>query len=141
MWEEGPNEVTGYQYDASQSVMNAGELDPSSDSDFPGPSGVFKLIPEEFWRTIDVADPAPVFLHEAYSAHIEKWVQTVPSPSQEVAIIGKVRDSVMELVDQRLAAEPRAFPVSPTVTAPEHTAHGPAITGRCIVLQPAAAYA
>jgi hypothetical protein len=47
-----------------------------------------------------------------------------------------VRGAVMQLVEARLAADPRAFSASPTVTTTEPSRQGMAVVGRSVVLRP-----
>jgi hypothetical protein len=113
LWVEPPNAMQGWEGEVDQSVMDAGEIEPNAASHFPGPTGAFRLLSEEHWRTMAAGhgqSPAPVFLHESWAADLEKWVNPLPSAAQEAAVVGKVRDAVMELVDSRLATNPEAFP-------------------------------
>jgi hypothetical protein len=133
MWATGPNAVEGWQLDVDQEVLDAGEFEPEN---IPAPAGTFRLMPEEFWRTIGMDDPMPIFLHESYEANIEKWIKPLSAGDSEVAVVGEVRDAVIELVNQRLSADPRATSISSTVTSTEMTPQGRAVVGRCIVLRP-----
>jgi hypothetical protein len=81
-------------------------------------------------------DPVPTFLHESYEAILEKWVNSLPDAAAEVAIVARVRDAVIQLVETRLWADPEALSVSPTVTTTEPTRQGMAVVGRCVVLRP-----
>jgi hypothetical protein len=136
MWVDSEGALQGYEGDVDQSVMDAGEFEPNAASNFPGPSGTFHAVPREYWAAMNMEDPAPTFLHESYSAHVQKWIEFVPHPAQEAAIVGKVRDAVMELVDSRIAANPKTLTVSPTVTATKEVNGTRAIVGRAIVIQP-----
>jgi hypothetical protein len=130
----------GLSGDVPRSVLDNGRIEPKPSHAFPGPQGAFKLLPEEYWRTLAAGfdqAPAPVFLHESFEARLEKWVQPIRDASRKVAVVGEVRDAVTTLVDSRITADPQAFSVTPTVTSTEETNHGTAVVGRCVVLRPA----
>jgi hypothetical protein len=137
VWVEPPHAVHGLGAEVDDSVLERGTLELSGDSEFPGPAGRYGLLPEELWRTMDPDDPAPIFLHESYEAGLERWVNSLPDAAVEVAIVARVRDAVMQLVETRLAADPEALSVSPTVTTTEPTKQGMAVIGRCVILRPA----
>ena len=66
----------------------------------------------------------------------------VPATAATVYRVGSVSKlftdiAVMQLVESRLAADPRAFSVSATVTTTEPTSQGMAVVGRCVLLSPA----
>ncbi len=136
-WVESGDDVRGYQGDIPQRFLDQGRVEPDP-AGLPGPAGTFRLIPEELWRTLDVGDSALVFLHESYRASIEKWVESVPQPSQEAAVIGKVRDAVGQLAESRIAAHPGSLIVGDVVTSPEQFRGAHSIIGRAIVISPAA---
>jgi hypothetical protein len=137
LWVEEPHAMHGVLGEADQSVLDHGEIEPRAVSDFPGPPGAYRRLPEELWRTMWPDDPTPVFLHESYEVGMERWMNSLPDAAAEVAIVARVRDAVMHLVEARLAADPRAFSASPTVTTTESTIQGMAVVGRCVVLRPA----
>jgi hypothetical protein len=137
LWVEPPHAVQAIEAEADQSVVDRGAIQPSAAAGFPGPAGSYGLLPEEYWRTMEPSDPAPVFLHESYEALLEKWVNSLPDAAAEVNIVARVRDAVMQLVETRLAADPEAVSVSPTVTTTEPTPEGMAVVGRCVLLRPA----
>jgi hypothetical protein len=140
LWVEPPSAMQGWEGEAEPSVMDAGELEPNVASNFPGPAGKFRLLPEEHWRTLAAGhgqSPAPVFLHEHYKADMEKWVNSLPDAAQEFTIIARVRDAVSRMVDTRITSNPQAFSACPTVTSTEPTHDGVAVVGRCVVLRPA----
>lgn len=112
-------------------------IDRVPDDGAPRPAGRYRLLPEEIWRTVAPDQPAPVFLHEGYEAMLERWVNSLPDAAVEVAIVARVRDAVMQLVETRLAADPGAFSASPTITTTEPTPQGMAVVGRSVVLRPA----
>jgi hypothetical protein len=106
LWVEPPSAMQGWEGEVEQSVMDAGEIEPNAASNFPGPAGAFRLLPEEHWRTLAAGhgqSPAPVFLHESYDAALEKWVNPLPDAAEKAAVVAKVRDAVVELVESRLA--------------------------------------
>ncbi|WP_344689526.1 hypothetical protein [Blastococcus jejuensis] len=141
LWVNPPRSMQGWDADTHQGILDQGWIAPSPADRFPGPPGRYNLIPEEHWRTVTVGhgDPqVPIFLHESWESRGEKWVQSIPDAADEVAMIAKVRDAVMKLVDSRLAANPAAFPAGPTVTSTEPTPAGIAVIGRCVVLEPTA---
>lgn len=138
LWVDPPMAMQGWEVEVDRSLLETGRIEPQPDS-FPGPAGSYLLLPEEQWRTLAVQQgesPAPTFVHESYSARLEKWVQSVPDAVDEIAIIARVRDAVTELAETRVAADPAAFSVGPTVTSTEPTPQGIAIVGRCLILQP-----
>ncbi|CCH87987.1 protein of unknown function [Modestobacter italicus] len=137
MWVEGSREIRGYQGDVDSAVLQQGWIEPNAASEFPGPSGKFRLMPPEHWETIDKEDPAPIFLHESYVSRIEKWIQPISNRVEEVRAIAKVRDAVIALVDSRVEADPRVIPVSSTVTTKERSQHRTAVVGRAVVISPA----
>ena len=138
MWVESGDDVRGYQADIPQRFLDQGTVEPSPAS-FPGPPGPFHLLPEELSLTIDREDPAPVFLHESYRANIEKWLQPIRSLSEEAGAAGRARDAVIELVNSRLATNPKTLTVSKTVTSTEQVSGGLAVVGRAVVISPATA--
>jgi hypothetical protein len=137
LWVEPPHALRAIEAEADHSVVDRRAIQPSAAAGFPGPAGSYELLPEEYWRTMEPGDPAPVFLHEAYEALLEKWVNSLPDAAAEVSIVARVRDAVMQLVETRLAADPEAISVSPTVTTTEPTPQGMAVVGRCVLLRPA----
>ena len=137
VWVEPGHAVRGVEAEVHDSAVQRGALEPDADSDFPGPAGRYELLPEELWRTMHPDDPAPIFLHESYEAGLERWVNSLPDAAAEVTIVARVRDAVMQLVETRLAADPEAISVSPTVTTTEPTKQGMAVIGRCVILRPA----
>jgi hypothetical protein len=136
-WVDPSSELQGVEAEVPEDVLERGVIEPRGTDGFPGPSGVYRLLLEEVWRTMVPHDPAPIFLHESYEAHLERWVNSLPDAAAEVAIVARVRDAVMQLVETRLAADPRAFSASPTVTTTEPTHAGMAVVGRSVVLRPA----
>ncbi|WP_448624919.1 hypothetical protein [Geodermatophilus sp. URMC 64] len=137
LWVEPPRGVRAIEAEADRSLLDRRAIEPRAAAGFPGPTGSYGLLPEECWRTMEPQDPAPVFLHESYEAVLEKWVNSLPDAAAEVSIVARVRDAVMQLVETRLAADPAAISVSPTVTTTEPTPQGMAVVGRCVVLRPA----
>jgi hypothetical protein len=137
LWVVPPERLVGLTAAADESVLGRGVVESSSVPGFPGPPGRHRLVPDEVWRTLIPEDPAPVLLHEAYEVLLEKWVNSLPDAAAEVAIVVRVRDAVVQLVETRLAAEPQAFSVSPTVTTTEPTPQGMAVVGRSVLLRPA----
>src|SRR3954453_10166058 len=137
LWVQPPRTMHGLEAEVSDDVLDRPSLDPAAAGDFPGPSGSFLRLPEEVWRTIEPDDPVPIFLHESYEAHLERWVNSLPDAAAEGAIVARVRDAVMQLVETRLAGDPEAVSASPTVTTTEPTPRGMAIIGRSVVLRPA----
>jgi hypothetical protein len=137
IWAEPPNELQGWEADADEKLLEQGFIEFGGECDFAGPSGRYTLLSEEIWRTMVPHDPAPMFLHDSYQAVLEKWVNSLPDAANEVAIVAKVRDAVIHLVESRLAADPTAFSASVTVTTTEPTAQGMAVVGRCVLLSPA----
>jgi hypothetical protein len=135
-WVESSSDLQGVEAEIGEDVLEHGAIEPRVAGGFPGPSGSYRLLTEEVWRTMVPHDPAPIFLHEAYEAHLEKWVNSLPDAAAEVTIVARVRDAVMQLVETRLAADPRAFSASPTVTTTEPTSGGMAVVGRSVVLRP-----
>jgi hypothetical protein len=135
-WVDPPHDLQGVEAEASEDVLEHGAIEPPAAGGFPGPAGSYRLLTEEVWRTIVPHDPAPIFLHESYEAHLEKWVNSLPDAAAEVTIVTRVRDAVMQLVETRLAADPQAFSASPTVTTTEPTHQGMAVVGRSVVLRP-----
>lgn len=136
MWVGASREICGYQGDVDPTVLQQGWIEPNAASEFPGPSGKFRLMPPEHWGTIDREDPAPIFLHESYVSRIEKWIQPISNRAEEVRAIAEVRDAVIALVDSRVAADPRVIPVSSTVTTTESMQHRTAVVGRAVVISP-----
>jgi hypothetical protein len=128
--------LVGVATEVDDGVLARGAIEPDPASGFPGPAGRYHLLGEEFWRTMEPEDPAPTFLHESYEALLEKWVNSLPDAAAEVTIVARVRDAVMQLVESRLAADPRAISASPTVTTTEPTRQGMAVVGRSVVLRP-----
>jgi hypothetical protein len=137
LWVEQPIGLHGVQGEADQDVLDHSAIEPLAGSEFPGPPGAYRRLPEELWRTMYPDDPTPVFLHESYEVGMERWVNSLPDAAAEVAIVARVRDAVMQLVEARLAADPQAFSASPTVTTTEPTIQGMAVIGRCVVIRPA----
>ncbi len=137
LWIDVENARHEYEGEVEQSVMAAGEIAPNAASNFPGPAGTFRLLPEEAWRTWNGQDPAPVFLHESWQAHIEKWAQPIPELSHEAEAVTRARKAVEHQVDGRVAENPRSH-TSWTVTRTEQTPQGLAVVGRCVVLRPTA---
>jgi hypothetical protein len=135
LWVESPNSMKGWEVDVDPSFLDEGRIEPDPGS-FPGPPGIFHRLPDEHCWTLEPQDPAPTFLHESYQVHLERWMNSVPDAAEEVAIVAKVRDAVIQLVDSRLAAEPDAFSAGPTVTSTEPTSQGIAVVGRCVILRP-----
>ncbi len=136
MWVDPPNVLKGYAGDVDKEVLDRGEIAPNAASKFPGPTGMFRLMPEEHWRWIDPEDPAPIFLHETWISRIEKWVQPISGPGEDVRAVSAVRDAVMQMVDSRLISEPRTLTLTPTHTSTERVGKGFAVVGRCILLSP-----
>ncbi|MGY1740191.1 MULTISPECIES: hypothetical protein [unclassified Blastococcus] len=136
VWVEPPQDLAGVVAEVPESVVAQRAIEPSPGTGFPGPPGRYGLLHEELWRTMDPEDPAPVFLHEAYEAGLERWVNVLPDASAEVAVVARVRDAVMQLVETRLAADPEAFSASPTVTTTEPSSRGMVVVGRSVVLHP-----
>ena len=137
LWVEAPGAVQGVDAETEERSLDQDSIELGADCAFPGPSGSYKLLPEEIWRTMDPHDPAPTFLHESYRAVLEKWMNSLPDAVDEVAIVARVRDAVIQLVETRLAADPRAVSASMTVTTTEPTGQGIAVIGRCVLLVPA----
>jgi hypothetical protein len=137
LWVESPGALHGVQAEADDSVLRHRAIEPPAASGFPGPPGTYRQLPEEVWRTMYPDDPMPAFLHASYEAGMERWVNSLPDAAAEVAIVARVRDAVMQLVEARLAADPQAFSASPTVTTTEPTIQGMVVVGRCVILRPA----
>jgi hypothetical protein len=137
LWVEPPDALLGVVADVDNVVLRRGAIEAHPTSGFPGPPGHYGLLSEEFWRTLAPDDPLPVLLHESYEALLEKWVNSLPDAAAEVAIVARVRDAVMRLVETHLAADPKALSASPTVTTTEPTHQGMAVVGRSVVLRPA----
>ena len=137
LWVEPARTLRGLEAEADDSLLDRESIDPGAAGEFPGPSGSFALLSEEIWRTLTPDDPVPIFLHESYEAHLERWVNSLPDAAAEVAIVARVRDAVMRLVETRLEADPEAISASPTVTTTEPTHQGMAVVGRSVVLRPA----
>ncbi|RBY75652.1 hypothetical protein DQ239_16390 [Blastococcus sp. TF02-09] len=135
-WIEPPDELAGVVAEVAGAALAAGVVEPRAGTGFPGPPGRYRLLPEELWRTMGADDPVPVFLHESYEAGLERWTSILPDAAAEVAIVARVRDAVMHLVQTRLAADPEAFSASPTVTTTEPSPRGMVVVGRSVVLQP-----
>jgi hypothetical protein len=131
--------LVGVEVEADDRVLARGVIEPDPASGFPGPPGRYRLLGAEFWRTMEPEDPAPTLLHESCEALLEKWVNSLPDAAAEVAIVARVRDAVVQLVESRLAADPRAISASPTVTTTEPTRQGMAVVGRAVVLRPSRA--
>jgi hypothetical protein len=136
VWVEEPRDLAVVVAEVDDAVMVGSAIEPSAETGFPGPSGRYGLLSEELWRTMDPSDPAPIFLHESYEAGLERWVNALPDAAAEVAIVARVRDAVMQLVETRLAADPRAFSASPTVTTTEPSSRGMVVVGRSVILRP-----
>jgi hypothetical protein len=137
LWVEPPQVLHGLEAEVDDSALDRGAMVTSAASGFPGPSGRYQLLPDEFSRTMGPDDPRPTFLHESYEAGLERWVNSLPDAAAEVAIVARVRDAVIQLVETRLAADPQALSASPTVTTTEPTNQGMAVVGRCVILRPA----
>ena len=138
LWVEPPDALRGWEAEVSDQLLERGSIELVPELGLPGPSGTYRLLPEELWRTMHPHDPVPTFLHESYEGFLEKWVNSLPDAADEVAIVGRVRDAVIQLVESRLAADPKAVPASVTVTTTEPTPQGMAVVGRCVVLRPSA---
>ncbi|HET6393592.1 MAG TPA: hypothetical protein VFG13_12290 [Blastococcus sp.] len=136
VWVEPPQDLAGVVAEVDDALAAGSAIEPGAGTGFPGPSGRYGLLPPELWRTMEPDDPAPVFLHEAYEAGLEKWVNALPDAAAEVAIVARVRDAVMQLVETRLAADPGAFSASPTVTTTEPSSRGMVVVGRSVILRP-----
>jgi hypothetical protein len=139
LWVEPPHALLGVEAGVDDALLDRRVIESGMAADFPGPSGRYVLLAEEIWRTLTPDEPVPVFLHEAYEAALEKWVNSLPDAAAEVAIVARVRDAIMQLVETRLAGDPQAVSASPTVTTTEPTPQGMAVVGRCVVLRPARA--
>jgi hypothetical protein len=136
VWVVPPHVLQGMEAETDDPLIDQESIELSDGCQFPGPSGRYRLVPEEVWRTMDPHDPAPTFLHESYQAVLEKWMNSLPDAANEVAIVARVRDAVIQLVESRLAGDPRAVSASMTVTTTEPTPDGIAVVGRCVVLVP-----
>jgi hypothetical protein len=136
LWVDPPRQLQGYQADVQDQVLADREITPH-EAHFPGPTGTYRLVDEETWRWLEPADPAPVFVHEDWRLNFEKWVQPIPDPSQEAWGAARARDSVIQLVEDRLAQTPGAFSVGPTHTTTEQSGRQLTVVGRCLVLSPA----
>jgi hypothetical protein len=137
VWVAPPDAVQGLDAETEERFLEQDSIELGADCEFPGPSGSYKLLPEEIWRTMEPHDPAPTYLHESYRAVLEKWMSSLPDAVDEVAIVARVRDAVIQLVETRLAADPRAVSASMTVTTTEPTGQGIAVIGRCVLFVPA----
>jgi len=137
LWVGPPSDLQGVEAEVSEVAVELGAIESRAAGGFPGPSGGYRLLPEELGRTMVPQHPLPVFLHESYEAQLEKWVNSLPDAAAEVAIVARVRDAVMQLVETRLARDSQAFSASPTVTTTEPTDQGMAVVGRSVVLRPA----
>jgi hypothetical protein len=137
IWIEQSHALASATGEADDSVIRRGIIEPAAAGNFPGPAGSYRLLVEEFWSTIEPHDPAPTFLHESYEGLLEKWVNSLPDAADEVTIVARVRDAVMQLVEMRLAADPEAISASPTVTTTEPTPRGMVVVGRSVVFRPA----
>ena len=137
LWVDPPNAVQGLVAEIEERFLDEDSIEIGADCAFPGPSGSYKRLPDEMGRTVEPNDPAPTFLHESYRAVLEKWMNSLPDAVDEVTIVARVRDAVIQLVETRLAAEPRAVSASMTVTTTEPTGQGIAVVGRCVILVPA----
>ena len=136
VWVESTRTLAGVVAEVDDSVVEEGVIDPGGAAGFPGPPGRYVLVPAEVWRTMDPDDPAPVLLHESYEAGLERWANALPDAAVEVAIVARVRDAVMQLVETRLAADEEALSASPTVTTTEPSRQGMTVVGRSVVLRP-----
>ena len=136
LWVEPPDALQGWEAEVSDQLVERGSIELTPEFGLPGPTGAYRLLPEELWRTMHPHDPVPTFLHESYEGLLEKWVNSLPDAANEVAIVGRVRDAVIQLVESRLAADPLSVPASMTVTTTEPTPQGMAVVGRCVVLRP-----
>jgi hypothetical protein len=136
VWLEPPRDLASVVAEVDDAVAAGETIEPSAATGFPGPPGRYRLLSQELWRTMDPDDPTPVFLHESYEAGLERWVNALPDAAAEVAIVARVRDAVMQLVETRLAADPRAFSASPTVTTTEPSSRGMVVVGRSVILRP-----
>src|SRR4051794_22225493 len=137
LWVDPPSDLRGVEAEVSEVAVELSAIESRAAGGFPGPTGGYRLLAEELSRTMLPQHPLPVFLHESYEAELEKWVNSLPDAAAEVAIVARVRDAVMHLVETRLAADPQAFSASPTVTTTEPTEQGIAVVGRSVVLRPA----
>lgn len=138
LWVGPDHALRGHVAEAPDRILESGTFEPGmADGGFCGPAGRYDLLPEEVWRTMAPDDPAPTFLHESYEALLEKWVNSLSDAAAEVAIVARVRDAVMQLVETRLAADDEAFSVSPTVTTTEPSHGGMVVVGRSVLLRPA----
>jgi hypothetical protein len=136
VWVEPPQGLAAVVAEVDDALALGGAIEPSAETGFPGPSGRYGRLSQELWRTMDPDDPAPVFLHESYEAGLERWVNALPDAADEVVIVARVRDAVMQLVETRLAADPQAFSASPTVTTTEPSSRGMVVVGRSVILRP-----
>jgi hypothetical protein len=137
LWVDQRCDLQGVEAEVTEVAVELGVIESRAAGGFPGPAGGYRLLAEELGRTMVPQHPLPVFLHESYEAQLEKWVNSLPDAAAEVAIVARVRDAVMRLVETRLAADPQAFSASPTVTTTEPTQAGMAVVGRSVVLRPA----
>ena len=137
LWVEPPDAVQGLDAETEERFLEQDSIELGADCAFPGPSGSYRLVPEEVWRTMEPQDPAPIFLHESYRAVLEQWMSSLPDAVDEVAVVARVRDAVIQLAESRMAADPRAVSASMTVTTTEPTGQGIAVIGRCVLLVPA----
>jgi hypothetical protein len=136
VWVEPPHDLAGVVAEVDEALAAGETIEPSAETGFPGPSGQYLPLSQELWRTMDPDDPTPVFLHESYEAGLERWVNALPDAAAEVAIVARVRDAVMHLVETRLAADPEAFSASPTVTTTEPSSRGMVVVGRSVIMRP-----
>ena len=135
-WVDPPADLASVVAEVVGGALADGVIELHAGLGFPGPPGRYRLLPEELWRTMHPDDPAPVFLHESYEAGLEKWTGILPDAAAEVAIVARVRDAVMHLVETRLAAHPESFSASPTVTTTEPSSRGMVVVGRSVVIGP-----
>lgn len=136
LWVDPPHAVQGVDADVEELLLDKDSIELGPHCSFPGPSGSYQRLPEEIEQTMEPHDPAPTFLHESYRAALEKWMSSLPDAVDEIAVVARVRDAVIQLVQTRLDADPRAVSASMTVTTTEPTGRGIAVVGRCVVLVP-----
>jgi hypothetical protein len=91
LWVEQPDALHGVLGEADQNVLDQSAMEPRPVSDFPGPPGTYRRLPEELWRTMYPDDATPVCLHESHEVGMERWVNSLPDAAAEVAIVARVR--------------------------------------------------
>lgn len=136
LWVNPPRDLRGWEIEVPESVIDEGVIEAAGD-DFEGPAGAYRLLPTEHCFALNHENPMPLFLHESYDAHLEKWANTLPDAAEEVVIVGKVRNAVIQLASSRTDADPDAFSATPTVTTTEPSPQGMIVVGRAVVFQPA----